>query len=186
MPLDEPTVARVRHRLREAQRRLRLPTLSAAVAVPGAAPLALGIGEPPPAPDLQYRIGSITKTFTAVLVFQQRDAGRLALDDPVGRHLPDTPLGHLRLRDLLGHRSGLRTEPPAPFWEAAPGRSREALLAGLRADDPGEQDRFEAAGPDRFVGTAGDARGERLVVRRDAGGSAVALDLGRELTRRPG
>ena len=32
----------------------------------------------------QYRIGSITKTFTAVLVMQARDAGMLALDDPIG------------------------------------------------------------------------------------------------------
>ena len=35
----------------------------------------------------QYRIGSITKTLTAVLVLQARDAGLLDLDDPVGRHL---------------------------------------------------------------------------------------------------
>ena len=37
----------------------------------------------------QYRIGSITKTFTAVLVMQARDAGLLTLDDPIGRHLGD-------------------------------------------------------------------------------------------------
>ena len=40
-------------------------------------------------PDHQHRIGSITKTFTAVAVMQLRDAGLLALDDPLVIHLAD-------------------------------------------------------------------------------------------------
>ena len=40
--------------------------------------------------DTQYRIGSITKTLTAVLVLQCRDDGLLALDDPIGTHVPET------------------------------------------------------------------------------------------------
>jgi CubicO group peptidase (beta-lactamase class C family) len=43
--------------------------------------------------DTQYRIGSITKTMTAVLVLQCRDDGLLDLDDPVGRYLPESGYG---------------------------------------------------------------------------------------------
>ena len=41
-----------------------------------------------PGLDGQYRIGSITKTMTAVLVMQARDAGCLALDDPSAASSP--------------------------------------------------------------------------------------------------
>ena len=37
--------------------------------------------------DTIYSICSISKLFTSVAVMQQRDAGKLRLDDPVGRHL---------------------------------------------------------------------------------------------------
>src|ERR1700744_4147880 len=37
----------------------------------------------------QYRIGSLTKTFVAVLIMRLRDEGLLDLADPVGRHLDD-------------------------------------------------------------------------------------------------
>ncbi len=61
---------------------------------------------------------------TAVLVLQLRDEGRLALDDPLYRHLPGTPVGGVTLRQLLGHApacSASRTAsggngPPAPTW----------------------------------------------------------------------
>ena len=39
-------------------------------------------------PDTLYSICSISKLFTSIAVMQQRDAGRLDLDDPVGDHLP--------------------------------------------------------------------------------------------------
>src|SRR6185436_16474292 len=48
-------------------------------------------GERPTA-DTQYRIGSITKTFVAVLVMRLRDEGRLDLNDPLDKHLPGTSL----------------------------------------------------------------------------------------------
>ena len=41
-------------------------------------------------PETQYRIGSITKTFTAVLVLQLRDAGELSLDDPLTDFVPES------------------------------------------------------------------------------------------------
>ncbi|HEX2419511.1 MAG TPA: serine hydrolase domain-containing protein, partial [Micromonosporaceae bacterium] len=86
---------------------------------------------PTPTPDTQYRIGSITKTFTAVLVMLLRDEGRLDLEDHLEQHLPGTPLGRASIRQLLGHASGSRREPGGPWWERAPGTSLDALLDRL-------------------------------------------------------
>jgi CubicO group peptidase (beta-lactamase class C family) len=92
-----------------------------------------GAGDhPAPDPDTQYRIGSISKTMTATLVMRLRDEGRLALDDPLDRHLPGTPVGGATLRQLLGHASGLQREPDsAGWWERTEGSGVAALLAGL-------------------------------------------------------
>lgn len=123
-------------RLQETQRRLRLPSLSAAISRRGEPLLTVTAGTAPePTTDTQYRMGSITKTFTAVLVMQLRDAGRLRLDDTLGDHLPGTPVGGARIRDLLSHLSGLRREPAGPFWEASPGHPAAELLAALDPDD---------------------------------------------------
>ena len=80
-------------------------------------------------PDTQYRIGSITKTFTAVGILQLRDAGELSLDDPLTRFLPESSHGPT-LGRMLAHSSGLQREPPGEIWETMQAPSREELLAG--------------------------------------------------------
>jgi len=77
----------------------------------------------------QYRIGSITKTFTAVLVMQARDAGLLRLDDRVGQHLGEVGYAEATLRELLSHTSGMQSEPVGPWWERTRGGDFEALAA---------------------------------------------------------
>jgi CubicO group peptidase (beta-lactamase class C family) len=77
----------------------------------------------------QYRIGSITKTFTAALVMRLRDDGRLDLDDRVAAHLPDAPFAEQTIRSLLAHSSGMPAEPAGPWWERSVGRTWEELLA---------------------------------------------------------
>jgi D-alanyl-D-alanine carboxypeptidase len=60
-------------------------------------------------PDDRFRIGSVTKTFVAVLVLQLAEDGRLRLDDPVERWLPGLVPGGRRItvRHLLSHTAGL-------------------------------------------------------------------------------
>lgn len=80
------------------------------------------------APDLTslYRVASITKTFTGTAIMQLRDAGKLRLDDPVARHIPEfgragNPFGDIEqvtIRRLLSHESGLQSEPPDTDWRA--------------------------------------------------------------------
>ena len=80
-------------------------------------------------PETQYRIGSITKTFTAVGVLQLRDAGELSLDDPLTRFLPESAHGPTIGR-MLAHSSGLQREPPGEIWETMQAPNREELLSG--------------------------------------------------------
>ncbi|MEU2620786.1 serine hydrolase domain-containing protein [Streptomyces sp. NPDC007157] len=56
----------------------------------------------------RFRVGSVTKTFSAVVLLQLVDEGRLALDAPVNRYLPGLlPDDRITVRHVLSHRSGL-------------------------------------------------------------------------------
>jgi CubicO group peptidase (beta-lactamase class C family) len=95
-----------------------------------------------PDADTQYRIGSITKTLTAVLVMQCRDEGKVSLSDAVGKHLPGIGYGDLTVRNLLAHSGGMNAEPNGDWWERNPGVPFEQLAASI--------DESSAAGaPDR-------------------------------------
>lgn len=65
----------------------------------------------PVSPDSQFRMASLGKMFTAVAILQLAEAGKLSLDDPLSRHLPDYPnlavAKAVTLRHLLNHTSGL-------------------------------------------------------------------------------
>jgi len=93
------------------------------------------------------RAGSISKLFTATLVMQQVEAGRLALDDDVNRHLPaerrvrspDGQPARVTLRQLLSHRSGL---PPLGSGVSFP----ELVGMGLRLTPIPDFDTYLANG----------------------------------------
>ncbi len=79
--------------------------------------------------ERQYRIGSITKSMTAVLVMQCRDDGLLGIDDELGRFLPECGYPRATVRSALAHVSGMQSEPAGPWWERSPGGTVEELLA---------------------------------------------------------
>lgn len=63
----------------------------------------------PNALNKRFRIGSISKTFTAALAIRLADAGLFSLDDPISMYVEALPNGEdIRLIDLLRHESGLR------------------------------------------------------------------------------
>lgn len=116
----------------------RLPGLAAAVVRDGVRVWEAGIGlanlgDPAAAPtsDTQFLIGSITKTFTAVMVLQLRDAGTLGLDDLLSDHLSDQPRTGVTLRRLMSHTSGLRREPLGHVWESLEMPPVDDLLRNL-------------------------------------------------------
>ena len=140
-PVTGPLPARVRrdleHLVRTAQRDWRSPGVSAGVVVDGGLAWSVHVGSArldPPTPagdDTAFMVGSVTKTFTAVLVMMLRDQGRLELDDPLEAHLPGTRHGWLPLRSLLAHASGLQREPVGRIWETLQAPDDDELLAGL-------------------------------------------------------
>jgi CubicO group peptidase (beta-lactamase class C family) len=79
----------------------------------------------PATPQTRYRIGSITKTFTAAAILQLREDGKLGLDDRVRDHVTTTAV-HARsiglldvtIRELLMHTSGLQRDLPGTWWTA--------------------------------------------------------------------
>ncbi|MFJ8507372.1 serine hydrolase domain-containing protein [Streptomyces avermitilis] len=118
------------HRIAVAQAEGRAPSLAAAV-VRGGQTVWHGsrtsVDGHAPDENVQYRIGSITKTFTAVLVLRLRDEGVLDLGDPLEKHLPGTGAGEATIAELLAHTGGLAAESPAPWWERTPGSLRPEL-----------------------------------------------------------
>ena len=86
----------------------------------GAADLASGR---PMTADTLCSICSISKLFTSIAVLQQRDAGRLRLDDPVKKHLPWFSIepggkhgADITIEGLLTHAAGLPREADYPYW----------------------------------------------------------------------
>jgi CubicO group peptidase (beta-lactamase class C family) len=79
----------------------------------------------------RFRIGSVTKTFTAVLVMQCRDDGLLDLDDPVKAHLDVPAHGELTIARLLSHTAGLQREPYGDVWDSLRTPDEAALIADL-------------------------------------------------------
>ena len=161
--------------LATAQAEQRIPSVSAAVFRDGEVvwrsalgSVDLGRGEDATT-EHAYRIGSITKTFTAVCILQLRDAMVLDLDDSLRTHIPEAPVG-LTIRDALAHLSGLQREPPGEIWETLTPPSREELLGGLedaeRVLRPGEAWHYS----NLAYGLLGE-----VVMRRCEGGYEEAL-----------
>ncbi|MDT0308752.1 serine hydrolase domain-containing protein [Streptomyces sp. DSM 44917] len=70
----------------------------------------------------RFRVGSVTKTFTSVVLLQLIGEGAAGLDDPVNRHLPGLlPDDRITLRHLLSHRSGLWDYTNDMFARTVPG-----------------------------------------------------------------
>jgi CubicO group peptidase (beta-lactamase class C family) len=118
------------HRVATEQVRGRTPSLVAAVVRDGTRVWSEGrwCGEQERADaDTQYRVGSITKTFTAVLVMRLRDEGLVDLGDPLEKHLPGAGVGDVTIAQLLSHTAGIGAETPGLWWERTPGSLRPEL-----------------------------------------------------------
>jgi CubicO group peptidase (beta-lactamase class C family) len=142
--LSQDLVDRLSHTVRQAQRTWRAPSIVVRVVRGGRSQLDVAVGaadlgpdglaQPAllaPGPDVQYRMGSITKTFTAALVLQARDDGLLALDDRLDAHLDVPAHGDLTLRRMLCHLSGLQREPVGEVWESLRGPDLTTMLGDL-------------------------------------------------------
>jgi len=67
-----------------------------------------------------YRIGSITKQFTAAAIMRLAERGKLSIDDPITKYLPDVPTHGqtITIRRLLNHTSGIHNYTAEPSWRS--------------------------------------------------------------------
>jgi CubicO group peptidase (beta-lactamase class C family) len=117
----------------------------------GMADLELGVSLQP---DMVFRIGSMTKQFTAVAILMLAEEGKLAVSDPITKFLPEYPTGGktISVEHLLTHTSGIKSYTDMPDF-----------LANLRKDykvqelidhfkdqplefEPGEQYKYDNSG----------------------------------------
>lgn len=168
-------------------RKQGLPSLVVGVVVDGELAYVKGFGaagddpRAPPDADTVYRIGSITKSFTATALIALRDEGALALDDTLAKWIPeaaglvypthDAP--PLTLRQLLTHTSGLPRVGKLPGGRTDKGPTEEELvgsLAGLHLENPpGHRHLYSNLGFALLgivVGRAGHAPYREVVNRR--------------------
>ncbi|MFK3983990.1 serine hydrolase domain-containing protein [Micromonospora sp. NPDC050397] len=127
--------SRLARMTRQVQAEARVPALSVALHRADRPLWSLAVGgtgnDNPLGPRTRFRIGSVTKTFTAVLVLQARDEGLLDLDDPIGAHLDLPAHGELPVRRLLSHTSGLQREPYGDVWDTLRPPGVDDLLTEL-------------------------------------------------------
>lgn len=71
-------------------------------------------------PENVFRIGSITKQFTASAILKLRDEGKLSLDDDITKYIADYPThGHqITIKHLLTHTSGIKSYTGMDTWDA--------------------------------------------------------------------
>jgi CubicO group peptidase (beta-lactamase class C family) len=66
-------------------------------------------------PQTKFRIGSITKQFTAAAILRLQEQGKLDVSDPLSKYIPDYPKGNeVTLRHLLTHTSGMHSYTDKP------------------------------------------------------------------------
>ena len=109
--LNDPRVERFRQHLETHRERLKIPGLSAAILEDGELLWTQGFGfadverRLPATPDTVYQIASVTKTLTAILALQLVEQGKLDLDAPVSRYVPEIKDDRIQIKHLLSHTS---------------------------------------------------------------------------------
>jgi CubicO group peptidase (beta-lactamase class C family) len=121
---------------RKAQSDGRVPALSVALRRADRQPWIFTVGDSgnpghPLTADTRFRIGSVTKTFTAALVMQARDEGLLDLDRPLSAYLDLPAHGDATIRRLLSHTAGFQREPHGDIWDTLVSPDAERLLVEL-------------------------------------------------------
>jgi D-alanyl-D-alanine carboxypeptidase len=133
--------------------------------------------------DMRLRVGSVTKTFTATVVLQLVDEGRLSLDDTLAALLPDAAdLPHaeaITLRQILNMRSGVfnYTEHPGLFG-TVPGNEDRVWTPAELVDIARQHDAYFAPGSDFHYSNTNYILLEMIVER------ATGNAFGDELRRR--
>ena len=139
------TLARIATQLEKTWKDKKIPCLSAAIVYDQSTIWTDSYGnenlkqETPATSQTLYAVGSITKSITATAMMNLRDAGKLQLDDPLNKYLPDFKVrSQLRnnrqptLRQVLAHVSGLPSEAPLEYRETLNWPPIEEILGSIQ------------------------------------------------------
>ncbi len=167
--------------VRMAEQKLRsieaasMPGISVLVARDGKVLLEHAIGfadlekDIPITPSTKFRIGSVTKQFTAAAILKLIEDGQLELDDTLDRFLPNFNRGdQVTIHHLLSHTSGIPsyTDDPKFLSTATEPTTEEDLIASFsRLDftfDPGEKFHYNNSGYFLLGHIAGKVTGRSL------------------------
>jgi CubicO group peptidase (beta-lactamase class C family) len=107
----------------------------------------------PSTPVTKYRIGSISKMFTATMIFQLIEEGKLKLTDTLDKFFPQIPnASKITIGNMLNHRSGIHSftnDPDFPAWLMKPKTQSEMLdiIAKGKPDfEPNAKESYSNAG----------------------------------------
>ncbi len=108
----------------------------------------------PNAPDTRFRLGSITKQFTAASILLLEERGKLKVEDPISKYMPDEPAAwkNITFIHLLTHTSGIPSFTSFPDYEELQDRpvTPEQLVARFRNKplefQPGEKWNYSNSG----------------------------------------
>ena len=108
----------------------------------------------PDSPDTKFRLGSITKQFTAACVLLLEERGKLKITDPVKAYMPDAPAAwdKVTIFNLLTHTSGIPSFTGFPDYASteAIATTPEKLVARFRDKplefQPGEKWNYSNSG----------------------------------------
>src|SRR5580765_3384658 len=114
--IDAARIARAEQFVSSEMERQKIPGLAIAIIDHGRVALARGYGyanlehEVAVTPATLFQSGSVGKQFTAATIMLLAEDGRLSIDDPITRFLPEAPpeWPAIRIRHLLTHTSGIR------------------------------------------------------------------------------
>jgi len=95
-----------------------------------------GTEKKPLTADTKYRIHSITKTYTAVMIFQLVEEGKLKLTDALDKFFPQIPnAARITIAQILNHRSGIPNMELDGQWGMQP-RTKDEVLARIAQGRP--------------------------------------------------
>jgi CubicO group peptidase (beta-lactamase class C family) len=108
----------------------------------------------PNAPDTHFRLGSITKQFTAASILLLEERGKLKVEDPISKYMPDEPAAwkNITFFHLLTHTSGIPSFTSFPDYSTLQSQpvTPEQLVARFRDKplefQPGEKWKYSNSG----------------------------------------
>jgi len=104
-------------------------------------------------PDTKFRIGSVTKQFTAAAILKLQEEGKLNVNDVVSKYIPDYPRGdEITIHHLLTHTSGIHsfTEKPDFMKTVTMEKTPDEIISMFKDDDldfnPGDNWHYSNSG----------------------------------------